>query len=276
VVERLRRARAAGVTTFDVAGSPEPRQSERLLGEAFPNRDPELVVVVGRRLEDLIEREAARPGTVNLADGVVERLHHTLEESGHRLAPNRVGVVEWTDPAVPPDVERAVGRLGAAAGGPWLCRRRKEGQPAPIGGAQPPARPLLLSGSLSLLDRRPVAVFEAERAEGPVVFLARDPFAGGRLDGTRAAVSGVLRGPGTGPVRLRELQAEFGPVLRLGFLTEHRRRTMAQAAIRYAAHWSWVGSVLAPLPTSDRLEEVLGSFGTPPLSDEEIRRVSLT
>ncbi len=274
VIERLRRARAAGVTTFDIAGSPQPAQAERLLGEAFVDPDPDLVLIVGRRLEDLVRPGDTRPSAPRAPDAVPERFRLSLEDSDRRLAPNWVGIVDWTDTDVPPALQRDWDRQRRAdVPPPLFCHRFPAGRPVAGSGGPDQVPSRMFSGSLSLLDARLAAFVEPQAAQGPVSFLARDPFAGGRLDGTRAAASAVERGPGAGPIRLRELESEFAPVLRLAFLTQDRTRTMAQAAIRYVAHWDWVGSILVPLPSVDRLGEVLGTFGTPALSDEEIRQI---
>jgi aryl-alcohol dehydrogenase-like predicted oxidoreductase len=276
-VERLRRVRRAGVTTFDVAASPQPLQAERLLRAAFPDPDPDLVIIVGRQLEHLVRQEEGGRPALTSTGGVAERVRLSLEDSDRRLAPNHLGIVEWTDPHLPPGLDwaKATRGLGGEAS-TWLCRRWTQGEvPDPVLTGEL-STPPLRSGPLSLLDAQLVAPIEIRMRSAPIAFLARDPFAGGRLDGTRAAGSAIERGPGAGPVRLRDLEAEFAPVLRLAHLTAERRRTMAQAAILYATHWPWVVSVLAPLPTSDRLEEVLGSFQAPPLTEEELRRVDLT
>jgi aryl-alcohol dehydrogenase-like predicted oxidoreductase len=274
VVERLRRARAAGVTTFDVAASHEPARAERLLGQAFPHADPDLVVIVGRRVEDLVYR--AEPGERAPAgsDGARERLARSLEDSGRRLAPQGVTIVEWSGRYLP-ELE-SEGSADVRASSVRLYRRLAADGGLPEAGHADTDPPCLVSGPLSLLQSHFVPAGESQARRGSISFLARDPFAGGRLDGTRAAMSGADRGPGAEPPRLRDLEAEYAPVLRLAFLTERRDRTLAQAAVRYAAHWPWVTSVLVPLPTVDRLEETLATFETPALSDEELRRVATT
>jgi len=273
-IERLRHVRSRGVTTFDVAGSPDPRWSERLLREAFPDRDEEITVIVGRRTEDLIRREGSHGPAQNSGDGAGERLEWTLDESRRRLMPQRLGVVEWTEPDLPPTLNARFGPSGGAKPpGSFGCRRLQAGVTVlPIVGGRSPNLSLF-SGPLSLLDPRLIPTLESGFERGPLAFLAREPFAGGRLDGTRAAGTGVERGPGSGPVRLRDLQEEFGPVLALGFITGPGRRTLAQAAIQFAARWPWTASVLVPLPTADRLAEILDALERPPLSDEELRRV---
>src|SRR5208282_5673381 len=106
VVERLRQARRAGVTTFDVAGSVEPARSERLLAQAFPQPDEDLVVIVGRRVEDLVYRAGPDERAPAGADGARERLVRSLEDSGRRLAPHGVRVVEWSGRYLP-ELDRA-------------------------------------------------------------------------------------------------------------------------------------------------------------------------
>ncbi|MCI4373173.1 MAG: hypothetical protein L3K02_05975 [Thermoplasmata archaeon] len=275
VVERLRQARRAGVTTFDLADSTDSARSERLFREAFPSPDPALVVIVGRRIEDLVRRDEPGLHSADSRDGVEERLRLSLEVTTRRLRPHRPGILEWTDDANFPLSEQTWAGLGPQGPSePYLCRRLNSGdERAPLA-SRGASRSELLSGDLSLLETKWVTRWSGRAEHGGVGFLARDSFAGGRLDGTRASGTGVERGPSAGPIRLRELEAEFAPLLRLSFLTEDRRRTMAQAAVRYAAHWPWVKSVIVPLPTSDRIGEVLASFDAPAISAAEMARVS--
>jgi aryl-alcohol dehydrogenase-like predicted oxidoreductase len=272
VIALLRRARAAGVTTFDVASSPQPRQAELLLGAAFPSEDRDLRVIVGRKWDELLRPETGTP-RAEAAEDLSTRLRRSLEESARRFGPDRLAMVEWLDEEFPShlDWDSAVhGIPGVTA--PGLVRRVSGNPPRIPEVLGTPSVPPVLSGPLSLLDGRVIPLMDQASAGRRARFLARDPFAGGRLDGSRAAGTGVERGPGAGPIRLRELQAEFEPVLRLAYLTEGHVRTLAQAAVRFAAAWPWVVSVIAPLPPADRLEELLGTFATPALSPEEIRR----
>jgi aryl-alcohol dehydrogenase-like predicted oxidoreductase len=75
---------------------------------------------------------------------------------------------------------------------------------------------------------------------------------------------------------LRQLHRDFDPVLRLGFLTDSRERTLAQASLQFLFHWPWVASVLVPLPSPERLEEFLAASSRPPLTDEEVDRALAT
>ncbi len=259
IVERLRQARGAGVTVFDTAGSRDPGRARALLATAFPNPDPELAVVLGGN-EDAL---APSPN------------------SSHR--PRDRGTPSAPEPLPGFTVIREMS-ASSAGGGP----QRAPGPVPPTGGPGPipatrldPQRdslppspaPGLYAGPFSLLDRRLRPVLDAASRSRPVGLLARDPFAGGRLDGSRFGEGWLELGPSGGPPPLRSLTDEFEPVLRLGFLTSGRTRTLAQAALQYVTGPPWVVTVLAPLPPADRLQELLGAFSRPPLTEEEVGRI---
>jgi aryl-alcohol dehydrogenase-like predicted oxidoreductase len=274
VVERLRRARAAGVTVFDVGGGPGLSRAERLLVEAFPRPDPDLIVLLGRSPNDLVEGHGVERRSVPPGETIEGRLRHSLEESNGRLAPHRAAIVEWT--TGPPErggTDVPLPSLTELVPGTRICRRVSSPDEVARAAKETTDGPVLLSGVLSLLDGGLVPPLEALARDRLVAFLARDPFADGLLDGTRNETLTVARGPGVGPVRLRDLQSEFDPVLRLGFLTAAHHRTLGQAAVRYAAHWPWVACVVVPLPSAERLDEVLRTFATPDLTEEEVGRV---
>jgi aryl-alcohol dehydrogenase-like predicted oxidoreductase len=194
------------------------------------------------------------------------------------LHPQAVGLLEWhQDPDSSqglPEVIGALDRLrseGAIAG--WVLHVLQDGS---LTGTEPggvAGRVTLFSGSLSPLNRRLLSPLAERAAGGPTGFIARDPFGGGRLDGTRFAQSAAHRRPDVRPDSVRELQREFDPVLRLGFLTEGRRRTMAQAALQFVLHWPWVCSVVVPIPSPERMDELTLTETTPPLSEREIDRI---
>jgi aryl-alcohol dehydrogenase-like predicted oxidoreductase len=81
--------------------------------------------------------------------------------------------------------------------------------------------------------------------------------------------------PEARPADMRRLRREFEPVLRLGFLTEGGRRTLAQAALRFVLRWPWVVTCVIPLPPPERFEEILGFGSAPEISDEELARLGL-
>ncbi len=236
VVVRLRRARAAGVNIFDVAGATDPVRSERIVAAAFPERRGELVLIVPapRSGSDVGPRSAA----------------------GERRAGFRC-LFELS----------GEGSAGTVAVGEGPFVRHLDGGEERL----PPSVPGLYVGPYSLVDQRLRRRFEPEPEEKGARLLVRDPFAGGRLDGSRFA--SVLPGPGRPepPPSVRALQESFAPVLRVAFLARDRRRTLPQAAVQYLFAHPWVATVLAPLPPVERLEELLDAGSAAPLSVEELR-----
>lgn len=266
VLGLLRRARSAGITTFDIAEAADPIAARSLLARAFPHDDPELVVLV--------------PGRSSLAE-------HPRNGPPSFTAPGAAGPVRADRPREPPALrfreltEVAAAELTRAAGEPG----RADGAPAPVvvrcrtaedvelAARQPPPR--LLSGGLSLLDRSLVDAAERTVGAGRFSWIARDPFAGGRLDGSRfSARSSLVQG--AAPPSLRALEAEFGPVARLAFLVRSRERTLAQAALRYALAREGVVSVCLPPIAPERWSEIVGYRASPPLAPEELARVDAT
>lgn len=274
-VALLRRARALGVTTFDVASARVPARAERLIAEAFPETDPEVCAIVGRSVDPLAREVPPRmePAVGSRLEAI---LTESLDQSRRRLAPVPIAVVDWD-----PGVETASGDETGAAAAPFSAEgvsgvhwavRIAPGATAlpPQGGATG-----LFSGTLSLLESGLVPLFESAVRPQERNLIARDPFSSGRLDGSRFAAGSVFGGPGTPPVDLRQLRSEFDPVLRLGFLTAGHRRTLAQAALQFVLHWRWVTTVVVPLPAPERFDEVLGFIARPPITPEEIERLAL-
>ncbi len=260
MIERLRQARNSGVTLFDTAGSREPARARALVAAAFPQPDPDLVVMLAGPEETDPLRLPSRPRRLSETSspppaGPIS--FSTITEVGPLRARDPVAS-DAMPPATPiaPDSPRAVRLEPGAESLP---------QPVPSG---------LYVGPFSLLDLRLSALFEGDPGGQPVGLIARDPFAGGRLDGSRFAGGWLELGPSAAPHPLRSLSGEFEPVLRLGFLTAHRTRTLAQAALQYIAIHRWVVSILAPLPPAERLEELLSSFSRPALTPEDLARVA--
>lgn len=268
LVVLLRRARSRGVTTFEWPSGAGAEVLERAIAKAFPEPDPKLTL-----LSEHTSGASAPPRTTRTRDassgGPIGR---ALAESNERLRPHSVHLVEWAAREDDdPDAAVELARLVADSTVEGVVRR--------LGGPGRPDRPsesgTLWSAPVSLLDDRAERRLAALAESSRIGVFARDPFDGGRLDGRRLADSVGARRPDAGPVRLRELEQEFAPVLGLGFLTEGRRRTLAQAAIQYALRWPWVCSVLVPLPAPERLEEILAAESTPPISDDELERLAV-
>ncbi len=265
LVALLRRARALGVTTFELPSGAGADALERAVATAFPDPDPSLTILSERSSDDLSGR---RPAGDPASGGPIAT---ALVDSHRRMRPHSIHLIDWVareedDPADLAELSRLVAdrkvdavvhRLGAPS----------RAEPTPGPGA-------LWSAPVSLLDDRAERRLAGLAETASIGVFARDPLDGGRLDGRRLTDAVGTRRPDAGPVRLRELEQEFAPVLALGFLTEGHRRTLAQAAIRYALRWPWVCSVLVPLPAPERLAEILSAESVPPISDQELERLA--
>lgn len=263
-VPLLERARAAGVTTFDLTSAPRPPLAEEILLRAFPRPDPELVAIV-RAPGGAPSRSPTRaPAGADRSPPA-----RPLEETLGRLAGRFGLIVEWRPTA------GGTGRLPDS-----LAARKADGTvldvATPIGpdeevGSLAPST--VRTGPLSLLEPQTAIAIHAGTPPDGFALIARDVFAGGALDGSLLEGPAVPRGPAAPPLDLGDLRRRLAPVLSLGFLTEGHRRTLAQAAVRFALHWPWVLTAVVPLPTPERYSALFeGEFG-PELSDDELRRL---
>jgi aryl-alcohol dehydrogenase-like predicted oxidoreductase len=102
--------------------------------------------------------------------------------------------------------------------------------------------------------------------------LLTNPHADGRLDGQWLSDGLATPSRSPHPVDFAELERAYSPVLALGFLTEHRRRTLPQAAMAFAFALGAVPSV--------RFRDLaqVEAFGNPdqvePLTDAELGRLA--
>ncbi len=271
LVAQLRTARRHGVTFFDVAAARFPPRAERLVATAFPDPDPEITVLVGDPRED----PGGRPNRFG-GGGPVRPSGPLLRDWRARLG-DKVSLVVETGPAEG-QVERTAARLaeldaleqsGAIVGWSLSVPEDETGPFAALEGLNAKQ----LSAELSMLDPTRVEEFARRAQRIPTSVFVRDPFAQGRLDGTRFSTELFRTGAPSPPVKVGALRAEFAPVLRLGFLTAGHRRTLAQAAVQYFLSKEWVAVVLVPMPRPERLAEVLAAPGAPPLTEEELARI---
>jgi L-glyceraldehyde 3-phosphate reductase len=125
----------------------------------------------------------------------------------------------------------------------------------------------------NLLERGGILDLRSKGAASPVHVIVADPLASGRLGGAFLAEDRrILAGP-SAPTPIRQLQRSLGPVLRLGFLTEGRHRTLAQAALQFALHDPRVSVAVVPALPLDRWPDYLGTFAAPDLSQDDIARI---
>lgn len=265
----LRMLRARGITVFDLADAREPRWAEGILAEAFPGGGADLVVVLGH---------AALPSDPSSPpSSLLERIHASLKESRRRLGPGLQVVVEVrSDARSPAPMEPTLAALDRLVGEGTIAGRsvRLDLAPGGFGPLELPSAPLL-SVRLSLLDRGTMRSLDERAATTPTGVIVRDPFAGGRLDGSRASAALGERTPGQRPIEVEELRKEFAPVLDLGFLTAGRQRTLPQAAVQYLLSRRWVTTVLVADPSTAQWNALLGTDGGlgTPLSHAELARL---
>jgi aryl-alcohol dehydrogenase-like predicted oxidoreductase len=258
----LRRALALGVTTFDTVDSADPSVAEALLARAFPEPDPRIVVLTSPpRSRD---GGPAPPPLAPRARG------DPRPGGGASAAPGFLRVYELDEGSDGPGRQRTPSVEGlAGARGPVAVRCRST-EAVLRAASRPPPR--LLAGAYSVLDPRLLGAAEKGLGADGFSWIARDAFAGGRLDGSRFASGPASPRPGA-PRSLRELADEFGPVSRLGFLALPRRRTLAQAALHFVTETPRVATTVIPLPSPERWAEIVGFRASPTLEPDERARI---
>jgi aryl-alcohol dehydrogenase-like predicted oxidoreductase len=277
----LRRARAAGVTLFDLSARRTTEAAEVLFREAFPQPEASVTVLepypaiepgsgaVGRE-PNPARREASEPPADprTCAHAIRERL---------RLPP-AAGLVLLVD-----DIGR--GRDGAAAGRA-LSDGAGSGSYDAWGVRLEAGRPTLdraersvasgarvLSAPYDLLRREPGDSLLRRIAGTDVTFLARDPHGAGELDGSLVRTPfGAVPGP-SGPMRWSEIRDRFAPIVELGFLTRDRRRTLGQAALQFCLLSDRVLAVEPRMDDPTRIDEFVRYDTVAPLSEDERSRL---
>jgi aryl-alcohol dehydrogenase-like predicted oxidoreductase len=262
-VGTVRRAREAGITVFDATAAEEPAAAEALLRQAFPEGDRSIVLL---RSSPAAKRGTSRPPSLALGGARRPGTRGAEPPTADRVPPQFRSVTEvdlsrsGAGPPAPGE------REAPAVAGADVARCSRVDDLDRVGPGLS-----VLSGPFSLLERS-LASAAARRFSGVGFgWVARDPFAGGRLDGEL-----FRNGPGpptAPPLALRRLEAEFGPVAPLAFLALPRRRTLAQAALHYLDALPWVTTIVVPPPPPERWAEIVGFASAPPLTAEERARV---
>jgi aryl-alcohol dehydrogenase-like predicted oxidoreductase len=265
----VRVARRQGISLFDLSANDEPRVAEQLVGATLAG--DEGIRVVSR----LPSRELPNANDPQSA----VRFEAALRESARRLG-RSMDVL-----ALRPEEAEELQRSGTLE----RLARRTSGEASPAVALRLDAStlaPNLLEALLAdgvriylapwnLLDRGAESfLFDAVAGVGGAV-LALDPHAAGRLDGRRVLSSPWERGGRSAPLDPTALRREMQPVLELGYLTEGARRTMIEAATRFALDPPVVSSTICPLQDPALTAAICDYPRSPPFSDGERARLRL-
>lgn len=275
----IRRSLGWGVSTLDLGRLQSPQRVIRLVRAALAGIDARVLLIVGFSPGSAHSgpsgptlRDVGRP-----ASGVREE-KESLLETIRSLRPAGSVLVDWdpggelpspTDPTAVwlDDLVREGTIIG------WSLRRGF--RVANLGGEPREGWKTPVSVELSLLQPAILGSLDRQFAGRPGSALVRNPFASGRLDGSRISRANDWPAPSARPVDLGALHAEFDPVLRLAPLTRNRRRTLAQASIQYLLRWPWVATVILPLTSIEHRDEIQGAFLAPELETSELERLGL-
>ncbi len=282
-IRLLQRLRSLGITFFDISGAADAAAWRHCLRQAFPIEDPELTLAVGvAEIDRFVGEDHARRGKDREAPRCSESaLERILADAAAQLGKVKIGIVmvsvpeDWS-----PHLETLARTLAdlisqrtIRAWGIECTARAAEGdalRTAIERGAQVVAVPLSLLNDQTYL--RIVSRISIEKAG----LLARDPHAGGRLDGSWFAETPRGGRPGQHPRRVSEFESEFEGVLSLGFLTADHQRTLAQAAVQFCLARPGVLSVVLDSPSVGLAESLSRLEELPPIPPSDLERVGRT
>jgi aryl-alcohol dehydrogenase-like predicted oxidoreductase len=275
-VALLRHARDRGITFFDTADTYGEGRGEQLLRKAFGD---DAGVQVGTKFGYDIYSPWDRKGhSERPHDWSPAFIRYALEQSLQRLGRDTIdfyqlhnprldalqddGIFELLDELLQAGTVRSIGvALGPAIGwrdeGLWVAANR------PIHAMQ------VIHNAL---EQQPGRDFIAAARANGVSIVARVPHSSGMLEG-RYTLDTVFAENDHRRHRPRSWLVEgVQKVERVRFL-ERDDRTLGQAAIQWLLHEPEVASVLPNIYDADQIDEFAAASDSPPLTDEEFRRV---
>lgn|GEM_PF-3484531 len=275
-----------GVTFLDVGAIEAAEPIEHVVGGASGPGTPVPLCIAAPIPPTVPARIGGRPSPLRPAETpatdaepVIEHVLAEMRRISSRCGRPAPDIV-WVDPAELPALREGGGSalpdLTPLAGRPIVWGVRSPGRiPSPataeawiVAGVRVLAFPVHLLNAASA-----VGAAAAVEALGARV-IALDPHGGGRLDGRlfglRSTAPIAPPGRPLDPAALRRLA---GPVLELAFLTEHRDRSLGEAALQFALGVPGVVAVEAAFADPGDVEGWTAALGRTPLRDDERRRV---
>jgi len=261
----------AGVTFFDTADAYGAGRSERLLGKALkPKRDRVVIAtkvgnrtVDGRWVKDFSKAWIPQALDASLARLGMDYVDLYQLHSPTDTADYRDEVFEALETLKAQGKIRGYGvSVGPAAHGPWVIRN---------------TRADTIQVVYNLLDREPEdELLPLAHAHG-VGIIARVPLASGFLTGKFPAdvtfPANDHRARTYPPEKARRLT---GQVARLGFLTEWRPKTLAQAALQYCLSHPAVSAVIPGAKTPEQARANAAASDGVLLTTDELARARTT
>jgi hypothetical protein len=278
----FQRALAVGISLFDLTASATPLLDARLLRESERGLDHSFTLIVPlhpRRFpapDRGDQPDQVRPPRYERSRDGVTTLPQELEKNvavGGRLM---VEIPPSADPEALPTADEAnsVLALSSVASPPWVVRWDSPEQLDPAVRRARRLGDAMISGPASLLDSRGPSTLTALEGDGLRRYIARDPFAGGRLDGSLLEVGNLERNPRAGPWSIERLQEQYRPVLSFDFLTKRGSRNLRIAALQYLLTLPSVAGVVVPISNERQLEEMSRLTTAPPLDPLDLERIA--
>ncbi len=274
----LQRALGLGITFFDTADTYGKGYSEELIGEAIRGRRGD--VTIGTKFGyDIYSGPEPKGHQERVQNWDPAYIRHALEESLRRLGTDYVDLYQLHNPrigtvrddAVFEQMERFVGEGKVRAYGAALG-------PA-IGWEEEGVAALRERGCRSvqtvynLLEQDPGRTFFREASQAGAGVLVRVPLHSGLLEGIYGPDAKFAAGSHRA-FRFREkpdwLEDGLRKLAHLGFLTEGKNRTIAQAALKFILAEPTITSVLPTVTTVEQMEEFVAASDQAELTAEEM------
>jgi hypothetical protein len=277
----FQRALSSGIAMFDLTSSATPVLDAHQIAELNRDFHRPLTLIAplreeGRATPERVTRSAGRESTPSEPTPLSQP--NFLREIGAAAGP---GGRLWVE--IPPEISEDSSRWGLLAEFPnmseeadasWVVRWDSPAQLDLVLQRARQLRGAMVSGPASLLDPRGPAALAAVAPPGARSYLARDPFAGGRLDGSLLEVGNLDRAPTEGPWSIERLQEEYRPVLAFGFLAKRGVRNLRVAALQYLLTLPSMAGIVIPISTERQLDELEGLPSAPPLEASDLERIA--